>query len=80
MDYLDLLQWPAGAMTIGGAWMIGSLRRHLRNIGFGVSFASNFVWIVWAWHVHAPAVVLLQIGLAAMNVRGMREIEQAQQR
>jgi hypothetical protein len=25
---------------------------------------------VWAWHVHAWALIALQVGLFAMNVRG----------
>ena len=72
MDWLDFLQWPAMAVTLVAAWLVGSRDRHRREIGFWVFLASNVLWIAWAWPARAWAVVLLQVGLAAMNIRGAR--------
>ena len=41
-----------------------------RHTASGGSSRSNALWIVWAWHVHAWALIALQVGLFAMNVRG----------
>jgi hypothetical protein len=37
--------------------------------------ASNILWAAWGIYAHAYALVLLQIGLAALNIRGMRKTE-----
>ena len=39
--------------------------------------ASNVLWAAWGLHAHAYALVILQIGLVALNVRGMRKTEDA---
>ena len=44
-------------------------RRAARRASGGSSL-SNVLWIVWAWHVHAWALIALQVGLFAMNLRG----------
>jgi hypothetical protein len=35
-----------------------------------VFLASNVLWVIWGWHTQSWALVALQVGLAAMNVRG----------
>ncbi len=35
--------------------------------------ASNAAWIAWGVHTGARALIVLQLGLAAMNVRGPRK-------
>jgi hypothetical protein len=75
VDFLDALQWPAMVVTIGGAGLVASTRRIRRNIGFWLFLISNVMWIVWALHVDAPALIVLQLGLAAMNIRGARKTE-----
>jgi hypothetical protein len=32
---------------------------------------SNLLWIAWGWHDEAWALIGLQLGLFAMNVRGI---------
>jgi hypothetical protein len=71
MDWLDLIQWPAMAVTVLAAWLVASTREHRREIGFWVFIASNALWIAWGWHARAWALILLQLCLAAMNVRGV---------
>lgn len=68
---IDLVQWPAMILTVAGAWLVASQSKKKRGIGFWVFLASNVLWVVWGWHDHAYAVILLQICLVAMNIRGI---------
>ena len=70
VDYLDLLQWPALLVTLVAAWLVASSSERRRNVGFWVFLLSNLLWIVWGWHVQALALIALQVGLAALNIRG----------
>jgi hypothetical protein len=69
-DSLDWLQWPAMLVTVLAAWLVASTSKHRRNIGFWTFLASNVLWIAWAWQAHADALIVLQVALAAMNIRG----------
>ena len=75
MDYLDWLQWPAMLVTVCAAWLVASKRRERRNIGFWVFMASNLLWIVWGLFSDAYALIMLQLCLAAMNIRGAIKTE-----
>ena len=68
---LDWLQWPAMVTTLAAAWWVASPRRPRRQLGFVVFLASNALWMAWAVHSGATALLVLQAGLAAMNVRGL---------
>jgi hypothetical protein len=70
MDWLDALQWPAMVVTLLGAWLVASRSAPARAWGFWVYLASNVLWIVWGWHSGGWALVVLQIGLVALNIRG----------
>lgn len=74
---MQWLQWPAMLVTIGAAWLVASKSEMRRNAGFWLFLASNALWIVWGWIADAPALVVLQIGLAAMNIRGALQTEEA---
>ena len=71
MNWLDLLQWPAMAVTVISAWMVASKRIWKRNEGFWLFVLSNILWTVWALKDHAYALVFLQVCLAALNIRGI---------
>ncbi|MGY4531930.1 hypothetical protein ACVW0Y_001046 [Pseudomonas sp. TE3786] len=73
MDYLDLLQWPAMAVTVLAAWLIGAQSPRRRMAGFWVFIASNVLWVVWGLHSSAFALILLQFCLCAMNCRGLKK-------
>ncbi|MDR7150688.1 hypothetical protein J2W49_002651 [Hydrogenophaga palleronii] len=75
MDWLNLIQWPAMLVTMAAAWLIGSQGAGGRNAGFWLFLLSNVLWIVWGWHADAHALIALQIGLAAINVRGTVKTE-----
>jgi len=67
---LDWLQWPAMIVTVLAAWLVASDSKHRRNIGFWIFLASNVLWIAWGWQAHAQALIVLQVALAALNIRG----------
>ncbi|AYF88204.1 hypothetical protein SA496_03445 [Pseudomonas sp. JS3066] len=75
MDYLDLLQWPAMLVTVLAAWLIGSNQESRRNVGFWVFMTSNALWIAWGLYAHAYALIVLQLCLAAMNMRGVKKTQ-----
>lgn len=71
MEPLDLLQWPAMATTLIAAWLVASTSARRRKHGFYWFSASNGLWAVWGLYAGAYALVLMQLGLFALNVRGM---------
>ncbi len=68
---LDLLQWPAMAVTIVAAWLTASTRTTRRLAGFALFLVSNALWIAWGWHDAAWALVALQAVLVVTNIRGV---------
>lgn len=70
MPDIDWLQWPAMAVKVLAAWLVASDREGRRLIGFWTFLASNVLWIAWGLHAHAHALIVLQVCLAAMNIRG----------
>ena len=73
MNYVDLVQWPAMVLTVLAAWLVGSRSARKRNIGFWVFLASNVLWVVWGWSARAWALIILQICLAVLNIRGAKK-------
>ena len=69
---IDWIQWPAMAVTLTAAYLVASSQRSRRQYGFWIFLVSNVLWIVWAVSARAYALILLQVGLAAMNIRGER--------
>ncbi len=75
MEFLNQLQWPAMAVTLLAAWFVASTLPGRRHLGFWLFLASNVLWIAWGWFAGAYALIALQIGLAAMNIRGAGKTE-----
>ena len=71
MDWLDLLQWPAFAVTVAAGWLVPSESERKRLTGFRLFLVSNAQWIAWGWHDAAWALVALQVFLVVTNVRGV---------
>jgi len=67
---LDWVQWPAMVVTVLAAWLVASQREGKRNWGFWCFLASNVLWVVWGAYARAYALIVLQVCLAALNVRG----------
>ena len=70
MNRLDLIQWPAMLITVIAAWLVASQRKFKRNWGFWLFLISNLLWIVWGLDDGAYALIVLQIFLAFLNIRG----------
>ena len=78
-EWLDLMQWPAMLATVLAAWLVGSNAKSRRNAGFWVFLSSNLLWVLWGWYDGASALIALQIGLAALNIRGVSKTEPPQE-
>lgn len=72
---VDLIQWPAAALTVVASWLVASRSKRRRAVGFWLFLGCNVLWIVWAYPVHAYAIIALQVALAAMNIRGVSHNE-----
>jgi hypothetical protein len=70
MNLWDFLQWPAMMVTIAAAWLVAAKHAKRRNIGFWLFLVSNALWIAWAIPSKAWALIVLQIALLVMNIRG----------
>jgi hypothetical protein len=57
-------------VTVVAAWLVASQSKARRAAGFWVFLLSNALWIVWGLHDHAYALIVLQLSLAALNIRG----------
>ncbi len=59
-------------VTLLASWLVGSTQRTRRLWGFGIFILSNVLWVIWGWHTSSYALIVLQVGLFAMNIRGVR--------
>lgn len=73
--FLDFLQWPAMVVTIAAAYFVASQSKWKRNAGFWLFLTSNALWVAWGWYASAYALIVLQICLAAMNIRGVSKTQ-----
>lgn len=78
MSWIDGLQWPAMVVTVLAAWLVASQKKFKRNWGFWIFLISNLLWIVWALHDGAYALIVLQVCLAFLNIRGTIKNRSAQ--
>ncbi|MCU1266157.1 MAG: hypothetical protein JWM21_2475 [Acidobacteria bacterium] len=70
MDWINALQWPAMAITVLAAWMVGAQRKYKRSWGFLLFLLGNVLWILWGLHDRAFALIFLQVCLGFLNIRG----------
>lgn len=75
MNLLDLLQWPAFAITLFATYLVGSNDETRRKVGFYLFILSNVLWVIWGWHDGAWALIALQFGLFFLNMRGAKKNE-----
>ena len=57
-------------VTVVAAWLVASTSKRRRALGFWAFLLSNVLWIAWGLHTAAWALVVLQLALAALNIRG----------
>ena len=72
MEWLDWVQWPAMVATVLATWLAGSQQQRRREIGFSCFLLSNVLWVAWGWHDSAWALIVLQVALVGLNIRGVR--------
>ncbi len=70
-EILIFLQWPAMAFTLLSAWMVASVSKTKRRWGFWCFVISNILWVLWGWQTQAYALILMQVGLLFLNIRGI---------
>jgi hypothetical protein len=70
MNFLNTLQWPAMVVTVVAAWMVASQTKARRTWGFWLFLLSNVLWITWGLGSRAYALIVLQVCLAFLNIRG----------
>ena len=51
----------------------GSRRPGRRKVGFCCFIASNLLWGIWGWQAQAWALIVLQVCLLLMNLRGWKK-------
>jgi hypothetical protein len=73
MEWLDWVQWPAMGATVVAARLVASRSPRRRNWGFWWLILSNVFWVVWGWYAHAYALIVLQICLVILNLRGAKK-------
>lgn len=78
MSGIGWVQWPAMVVTVAASWLVASTWPERRNAGFWVFLVSNAMWVVWGVGTAAWALVVLQVALAAMNIRGASKASHAQ--
>lgn len=69
---MNAIQWPAMVVTLAAAWCVGSRSTTRRRVGFWLFLLSNLLWIIWGVGARADALIVLQCGLALMNIRGQK--------
>jgi hypothetical protein len=72
---LNAIQWPAMLVTLIAAWLVASQNKVRRRWGFWCFILSNILWVAWGWHAEAYALIALQLGLFALNLRGANKNE-----
>jgi hypothetical protein len=76
-DWLAWLEWPAMAISLVAAWLIASKQARKRIVAFVLLILGNLLWIAWGWGDGAYALIFLNAGLLALNVRGILKNEDA---
>ena len=76
-DFVAMLEWPAMAISLAAAWWMGSRRPGERVFAFLMLSLGNLLWIAWGWGEGAHALIALNLGLLALNVRGIIKNEKA---
>jgi len=78
-DWMDVLQWPAMAVTVGAGVLVSSAHAQRRKLGFISFLVSNALWVAWGWHDGAYALIALQLCLCATNLRGLFKSDKAEE-
>jgi hypothetical protein len=72
----SFFQWPAMVASFVAAYLVASTDETKRKWGFWVFLLSNVLWVIWGVSDKAYAVVVLQILLAMLNIRGVKKAKE----
>ena len=75
--FFALLEWPAMAISLLAAYLMGSQKPEKRVWAFWMLLAGNVLWIAWGWGESAWALIALNAGLMMLNLRGIHKNEEA---
>lgn len=75
-DFFAYLEWPAMVISLAAAWWLGSKKPEKRIIAFSLLIVGNLMWIAWGWGDEAWALIALNVGLMALNIRAIIKNEQ----
>ena len=75
-EFFAYLEWPAMAISLAAAWWLGSKRPEKRIVAFSLLIVGNVMWIAWGWGDSAYALIALNLGLMALNLRAIHKNEQ----
>ena len=64
-------------VTVAASYLVGSSLPERRLNGFRLFLLSNALWVAWGFHASAWALIVLQLALVPMNLRGARKTEDA---
>ena len=70
-EFFAYLEWPAMAISLAAAYWLGSTRPKKRIVAFAMLILGNLMWIAWGWGDGAWALIALNVGLMALNVRAI---------
>jgi len=62
------------------AYLVASTNETRRKWGFWVFLLSNVLWVIWGVSDKAYAVVVLQVLLAMLNIRGVKKADESADR
>lgn len=74
-EFIALLDWPAMAISLLAAWVMASRKAEKRVWAFWMYLTGNIMWIAWGWGEEAWALIVLNLALMALNVRGIYKNE-----
>ena len=78
-DILPFLEWPAMAISLVAAYLLGSVKPGKRIVAFVMLIIGNLLWIGWGWGNEAKALIALNVGLMVLNVRAIFKNEEAKE-
>lgn len=78
-DILALLEWPAMAISLVAAYLLGSINPTKRIVAFVMLIIGNVMWIGWGCGSDAMALIALNVGLMVLNVRAIFKNEHAKE-
>jgi bacteriorhodopsin len=72
-NLISLLEWPAMVVTLISAWLVAAQTKGKRKLGFYTFGVSNVLWVAWGLYADAYALIVLQVGLFLLNLRGVKK-------